>query len=65
MMNIIVTLGHFLAMHEAGVSTCVGHCPISWFSLPSLVPAALRHAILPGALSCASALDQFGRAAIW
>ena len=42
MTNIVVTPGHFLAMHEAGVSTCIGHCPFSWFSLPSLVPAALH-----------------------
>ena len=48
MTNIIVTLGHFLAMHEAGVSTCI--------ALPNLVvlPAVL------GAGGTGSALDQFG-----
>ena len=42
--------GHFLAMHEAGASMCIGHCPISWFSLPSFVPVALLLALLHGAL---------------
>ena len=43
---------------RAGASMCIGHCPISWFSLPSFVPVALLLALFMAHCSVLSCLAR-------